>query len=77
MENIFINESKMQFKNPVPAGITRACEEHFIGRRIFADVDGKVKFVYVPKEDAPFECTISSLIEAVKTVLAREETNEE
>ena len=72
--NIFIRESKIQFKNPQIGQPTRAVEEHYNGRRIIADVDGEERIFRFKKEEMPFICDEDKMIELIEQRVLAETT---
>lgn len=72
--NIFIKESKIQFKNPQIGQPTRAVEEHYNGRRIIADVDGEERMFRFKKEEMPFICDEDEMIELIEQRVLAETT---
>ncbi|CAK7001815.1 hypothetical protein [Tissierella sp.] len=70
--NIIIKESKIQFKNPTIGQPTRAVEEHYNGRRIIADVDGKEKMFRFKKDEMPFIVDEDEMITVIEQKLAEE-----
>ena len=72
--NIFIKESKIQFKNPQIGQPTRAVEEHYNGRRIIADVDGEERVFRFKKEEMPFICNEDEMIELIEQRVLAETT---
>lgn len=72
--NIFIRESKIQFKNPQIGQPTRAVEEHYNGRRIIADVDGEERVFRFKKEEMPFICDEDKMIELIEQRVLAETT---
>lgn len=73
--NIFIKESKIQFRNPNIGQPTRAVEEHYNGRRIIADVDGEEKVFRFKKDEMPFLIDEDGMIELIRQKI--EEENQE
>jgi hypothetical protein len=72
--NIFIKESKIQFRNPNIGQPTRAVEEHYNGRRIIADVDGEERMFRFKKEEMPFICDEDEMIELIEQRVLAETT---
>jgi hypothetical protein len=72
--NIFIKESKIQFRNPNIGQPTRAVEEHYNGRRIIADVDGEERVFRFKKEEMPFICDEDEMIELIEQRVLAETT---
>lgn len=72
--DIFIKESKIQFKNPNIGQPTRAVEEHYNGRRIIADVDGEERMFRFKKEEMPFICDEDEMIELIEQRVLAETT---
>jgi hypothetical protein len=72
--NIFIKESKIQFRNPNIGQPTRAVEEHYNGRRIIADVDGEERIFRFKKEEMPFICDEDEMIELIEQRVLAETT---
>lgn len=72
--DIFIKESKIQFKNPNIGQPTRAVEEHYNGRRIIADVDGEERVFRFKKEEMPFICDEDEMIELIEQRVLAETT---
>lgn len=72
--NVFIKESKIQFKNPQIGQPTRAVEEHYNGRRIIADVEGEERMFWYKKEEMPFICDEDEMIELIKQRVLAETT---
>ena len=64
--NIFIKESRIQFKNPQIGQPTRAIEEHYNGRRIIADVDGKERMFRFKKDEMPFIIDEDGMINLIR-----------
>jgi hypothetical protein len=64
--NIFIKESKIQFRNPQIGQPTRAIEEHYNGRRIIADVNGEERMFRFKKEEMPFLIDEDGMINLIK-----------
>ena len=73
--NIFIKESKIQFKNPQIGQPTRAVEEHYNGRRIIAIVNDEERMFRFKKEEMPFICDEDGMIELIRQKI--EEENQE
>ena len=73
--NIFIKESKIQFKNPQIGQPTRAIPEHYNGRRIIADVDGEERMFRFKKDEMPFLIDEDGMIELIRQKI--EEENQE
>lgn len=73
--NIFIKESKIQFRNPQIGQPTRAIPEHYNGRRIIADVDGEERMFRFKKEEMPFIVDEDDMIELIRQKI--EEENQE
>ena len=73
--DIFIKESKIQFRNPNIGQPTRAVEEHYNGRRIIAVVDGEERTFRFKKEEMPFIIDENGMIELIKQRI--EEENQE
>ena len=72
--NIFIKESKIQFKNPQIGQPTRAVEEHYNGRKIIADVDGEERMFRFKKEEMPFLIDEDEMIELIEQRVLAETT---
>ena len=72
--NIFIKESRIQFKNPQIGQPTRAVEEHYNGRRIVADVDGEERMFRFKKDEMPFIIDEDGMINLIRQRL--EENND-
>ena len=72
--NIFIKESRIQFKNPQIGQPTRAVEEHYNGRRIIADVDGEERMFRFKKDEMPFIIDEDGMINLIRQRL--EENND-
>ena len=71
--NIFIKESKIQFRNPNIGQPTRAVGEHYHGRRIIADVDGGERMFRVKKEEMPLIVDEDEMIELIRQKIEGEE----
>ena len=71
--NIIIKSSNIQFKNPQIGQPTRAVEEHYNGRRIIADVDGKERMFRFKKEEMPFMVDEDEMIELIRQKIEKEE----
>jgi len=72
--NVFIKESKIQFKNPQIGQPTRAVEEHYNGRKIIADVDGEERMFRFKKEEMPFLIDEDEMIELIEQRVLAETT---
>lgn len=72
--DIFIKESKIQFRNPNIGQPTRAVEEHYYGRRIIAYVDGEERMFRFKKEEMPFICDEDEMIELIEQRVLAETT---
>lgn len=70
--NIFIKESKIQFKNPNIGQPTRAIPEHYNGRRIIADVDGEERMFRFKKDEMPFVIDEDEMVELIEQRLLAE-----
>ena len=75
--NIIIKSSNIQFKNPQIGQPTRAVEEHYNGRRIIADVDGKERMFRFKKEEMPFMVDEDEMIELIRQKIEEEEQEQE
>ena len=64
--DVIIKASVLQFKNPYPGQPTRACEEHYIGRRITALVDGQERTFRFKREELPFVCDEDAMVAAIE-----------
>lgn len=64
--DIIIKSSNIQFKNPQTGQPTRAVEEHYNGRRIIADIDGKEKMFRFKKDEIPFVCDEDEMIKLIE-----------
>lgn len=73
--DIFIKESKIQFRNPQIGQPTRAVEEHYNGRRIIADVDGEERMFRFEKDEMPFVIDEDGMVELIEQRILREENN--
>lgn len=73
--NIFIKESKIQFRNPQIGQPTRAVEEHYNGRRIIAMVNDEERMFRFKKDEMPFICDEDEMIELIRQKI--EEENQE
>lgn len=71
--NIFIKESKIQFRNPQIGQPTRAVEEHYNGRRIIADVGGEERMFSFKKDEMPFVIDEDEMIELIKQRILAEQ----
>ncbi|PWA11074.1 hypothetical protein DCC39_10270 [Pueribacillus theae] len=69
---IFIETSKIQFKNPEVGKPTRAVEEHYYGRRITALVNNEKKYFRFKKEELAFEVDEDDMIQAIEQRLSEE-----
>lgn len=67
--NIFIVKSGIRFKNPNVGQPTKAIEEHYHGRRIIAEIDGKVQTFRFNKEELPFAADEEDMIAAIQAKL--------
>ena len=63
--DIFIKESKIQFKSPITGQPTRACAEHYNGRRVLAMVDGEEKMIRFKKEDIELDVNEDEIINTI------------
>ena len=72
--DIFIKESKIQFRNPQVGQPTRAVEEHYNGRKIIADVDGEERMFRFKKEEMPFLIDEDEMIELIEQRVLAETT---
>ena len=72
--DIFIKESKIQFRNPQVGQPTRAVEEHYNGRRIIADVDGEERIFRFKKDEMPFVIDEDEMIELIEQRVLAETT---
>lgn len=62
---IYIIESKIRFKAQQPGQQTRPREEHYDGRRIFAEVNGEEQVFRFTKEELPFNATEEQIEQAI------------
>lgn len=69
---IVIKSSSIQFKNPQIGQPTRATEEHYNGRSIRADVDGKNMMFRFEKEEMPFMCDEDEMVKLIEQRIAEE-----
>lgn len=67
---IYIKKSAIQFKNPMVGQPTRSVVEHYNGRRITADVDGKEETIKFLPGELTFEATEEEMIKAIETKLS-------
>lgn len=70
--NIFVIKSGIRFKNPNVGQPTKAIEEHYHGRRITAEVDGKEMVFRFSKDELPFDVTEEDIVLAIETKLNAE-----
>lgn len=63
--DVYIIESKIQFKAPQPGQQTRPCAEHYEGRRVFAEVDGVERLFRFTKEELAFDATEGEIEQAI------------
>ena len=71
--DIFIKESKIQFKNPNIGQPTRAVEEHYNGRRIIAMVNDEERMFRFKKGEMPFICDEDEMIQLIRQKIEEEE----
>lgn len=71
--DIIIKELRMQFKNPVLGLPTRPIEGHYIGRRVFAIVDGEDRHMSFTKEDVPMTATEKEITETIENYIQNEQ----
>ncbi len=70
---ILIKTSHIQFKNPKIGQPTRSVAEHYNGRRIVAEVEGKERLFRFKKEELDFDVDEDEMILAIEARLAEEE----
>ena len=70
--NIYIVESKIRFKAPQPGQQTRACVEHYNGRRVIAEIDGQERVFFFKNSEMPFEATEEDIVQAIIQRMAHE-----
>jgi len=70
--DIVIKESKLQFKNPETGKPTKAVKEHYISRRIVADVDGREEMIRLKSDELKFNASEEDMIRAIENNLSSE-----
>lgn len=63
---VYIKSSKIRFRNPNVGQPTRAIEDHYIGRRVIADVGGEEQSFTFTNTELPFNADESEIISAIE-----------